>query len=85
MGSCFFDVGDMLRTGAPTLDENEVDLDKVNCDISNYRAIIDGYLDKMDSKLSTKERSLMLILMIFYRLHLSLRRGVWLRWKWECE
>jgi len=58
-GSCLFDVGDMLRTGAATSDENEVDLEKVNCDVYSFRAIIDGYLNKMNSKLSIKEKSLL--------------------------
>ena len=42
-GAWFWDVGDLLRSGATTAAEDEPDADRVTVAPERYRAIIDGY------------------------------------------
>jgi len=42
-GACFWDVGDLLRSGATTAAEDERDLDRAVVAPDRYRAILDGY------------------------------------------
>ena len=56
-GYAFFDVGDALRTGVVTADEDETDLDKVVIDQAKYEAYLKGYLKATESILTEKERA----------------------------
>jgi Ser/Thr protein kinase RdoA (MazF antagonist) len=48
-GAWFWDVGDLLRSGATTAAEDEADLDKVVVAPERYRAIVDGYRHGLSS------------------------------------
>jgi Ser/Thr protein kinase RdoA (MazF antagonist) len=48
-GAWFWDVGDLLRSGATTAAEDESDLDKAVVVPERYRAIVDGYRDGLST------------------------------------
>ncbi len=58
-GSCLFDYGDAIRSGASTAAEDEPDLDKVKLDLELFRAFTDGYLSEMRDILTAKELELL--------------------------
>lgn len=45
-GTILFDTGDMIRTATTTAAEDEINLDKVECDVTLHKALITGYLSK---------------------------------------
>lgn len=45
-GTILFDTGDMIRTATTTAAEDEIDLNKVECDVALHKALIKGYLSK---------------------------------------
>lgn len=45
-GTVLFDTGDMLRTASNTAEEDERDLEKVDCDAGLFQAILAGYQDE---------------------------------------
>jgi len=54
-GSCLYDFGDMVRTAARTMDEDERDLDKVMLKIEFFEALTRGYLETARSFLTQVE------------------------------
>lgn len=54
-GSCLYDFGDMVRTAARTMDEDERDLDKVVLDLRLFEALARGYLESVRSFLMPVE------------------------------
>lgn len=56
-GTILFDTGDMIRTATTTAAEDEIDLNKVECDIALHKALITGYLSKAQF-LTTLEKEL---------------------------
>jgi len=54
-GSCLYDFGDMVRTAARTMDEDERDLDKVVLKIEFFEALTRGYLETARSFLTPVE------------------------------
>ena len=54
-GSCLYDFGDMVRTAARTMDEDERDLDKVILKIEFFEALTQGYLQTARSFLTPVE------------------------------
>lgn len=54
-GYVFYDVGDSIRTGTITSDEDEQDLSKVKVDDEIYEAFLNGYLDAAGLKLTHEE------------------------------
>lgn len=57
-GTVLFDTGDMLRTASNTAEEDERDLEKVDCDTGLFQAILAGYQDEA-TFLTGSERSLL--------------------------
>jgi len=55
-GLVLYDFGDMLRTGASTAEEDEVNLDKVEMSFSMYQALLRGYLSSASGFLTEAER-----------------------------
>lgn len=54
-GFVFYDVGDSIRTGAVTSDEDEKDLSRVKVEDEIYEAFFNGYLDTAGMKLTHEE------------------------------
>jgi len=54
-GSCLYDFGDMVRTAARTMDEDERDLDKVTLNIQLFAALARGYLENARAFLTPLE------------------------------
>ena len=54
-GYVYFDVGDGLRTGASTADEHEVDLQKVDVDLTMVSAFAEGYITPVKKLLGEAE------------------------------
>ncbi len=50
------DVGDMMRTYLPTVNEEEADFSKIAIRTDMYRAIEKGYLEEMGEELSAEEK-----------------------------
>ena len=59
-GLIAYDVGEAVRTGASTCDEDERDLNKVNFDIEMFRAFIKGFLENCP-ELSENEKNTLVI------------------------
>ncbi|AEV29320.1 phosphotransferase family protein [Sphaerochaeta pleomorpha str. Grapes] len=57
-GTCLFDTGDMIRTGACTAKEDETDLAKVRFNITLFQSMVQGYFEKAEKFLTPKETSL---------------------------
>ncbi|MEQ1677964.1 MAG: aminoglycoside phosphotransferase family protein, partial [Chitinophagaceae bacterium] len=55
-GYFFSDLGDMIRSMASTLDENDTSLEAINIRKEYYEAIIAGYLEWMEDKLTEAEK-----------------------------
>lgn len=56
MSSCaLYDFGDMVRTAARTMDEDERDLDKVSLNIDMFEALVRGYLESAHAFLTPIE------------------------------
>jgi len=60
-GSVLADVGDMLRTAAASVSEEERDLSKVRIDTGRAEAVVDGFLSVLGDHLNETERR-----MLFY-------------------
>jgi len=58
-GSVLYDFGDMIRTTTNQSLEDEIDLSKVEMDLSYFEALVKGYLKTAASFLTTKERELL--------------------------
>ena len=58
-GSCLFDYGDAIRSGASTTAEDEPDLSRVRLDPDLFRAFTEGYLGEMKDVLTEKEKELL--------------------------
>ncbi|MFT6720903.1 MAG: Ser/Thr protein kinase RdoA (MazF antagonist) [Bdellovibrionota bacterium] len=58
-GVVHFDVGDAIRTGAATANEDETDLQLVGVDMEKLRAFIEGYLSVTRDFLSPEELQLL--------------------------
>jgi len=54
-GSCLYDFGDMVRTAARTMDEDERDLDKVFLNIQLFEFLARGYLESARAFLTPLE------------------------------
>ncbi len=55
-GYFFSDVGDMIRTYVPTVNEEETDLSKIEVRKEIYKAIAEGYLSEMGGLLTPSEK-----------------------------
>jgi Ser/Thr protein kinase RdoA (MazF antagonist) len=51
------DVGDMMRTYLPTVNEEEKDFSKIEVRDDVYKAIVTGYYTEMETELSSEEKS----------------------------
>lgn len=60
-GCVLYDFGDMVRTVARTMDEDEGDLDKVVLNLSMFDALVRGYLDSTRSFLTPCEMENMVV------------------------
>lgn len=58
-GSMLFDFGDSIRFGASTAAEDELDLDKVNMDLSLFEAYTKGYLETLGESITKEEAELL--------------------------
>jgi Ser/Thr protein kinase RdoA (MazF antagonist) len=58
-GSSLFDFGDLVRTAASTVKEDETDLSKVEFSLSFYKALLEGYLSEASSFLTAGEKELL--------------------------
>lgn len=58
-GTILFDTGDMIRTATITGEEDETDLSKITCDVTMFKALMEGYLSEASSFLSPLEKSLL--------------------------
>ena len=56
-GYLYFDIGDGVRTGVVSTEEDEVDLQKVQVDITAYKAYVSGYINATKHILSPLEYS----------------------------
>jgi Ser/Thr protein kinase RdoA (MazF antagonist) len=56
-GYYFSDVGDMIRTMACSVDENSTDWEDISIRVPFYDSIIKGYLEGMESSLTTEEKN----------------------------
>ncbi len=54
-GYFFSDLGDMIRSMAATVNENETDTNNIHIDSLNYKAITEGYLESVKDKLNSSE------------------------------
>jgi Ser/Thr protein kinase RdoA (MazF antagonist) len=57
-GTILFDVGDMIRSTTSTAVEDEVDFNKMKCNVEYFEALVKGYLEVTSSFISEKEKSL---------------------------
>jgi Ser/Thr protein kinase RdoA (MazF antagonist) len=55
-GYYFSDMGDMVRSMACNIDENDTDFDRIVIQKDYYKAIVEGYLSVMDPLLTAKEK-----------------------------
>ena len=58
-GSMLYDFGDSIRFGASTAKEDERDLDKVNFDISLFKAYAEGYYGAVKESITEREKELL--------------------------
>lgn len=58
-GSLLYDYGDSLRFGTNPVDEDEVNLDLVYCDMTLFEAFTRGFIEATSDALTEKERLLM--------------------------
>ncbi|MFV0466453.1 MAG: phosphotransferase enzyme family protein [Lachnospiraceae bacterium] len=58
-GLAMFDFGDSIRFGASSAAEDEVDLDKVWCDLELFELYVKGYMKGCEGKLTRREIELM--------------------------
>jgi Ser/Thr protein kinase RdoA (MazF antagonist) len=58
-GSSLFDFGDLVRTAASTVKEDETDLSKADFSLSFYEALLEGYLSEASSFLTAGETELL--------------------------
>ncbi len=58
-GLAHYDFGDMIRTGATSADEDEINLDKVGIRMDFFEAILTGFCRKAGSFLSNEEMELL--------------------------
>ncbi len=58
-GSPLMDVGDLLRTAAVTVNEEEKNAEKVAVDLDNARAIVDAFAEVLGERLNDRERQLL--------------------------
>ncbi len=58
-GSLLYDVGDALRFGASTGDEDETDLSKIEFDLTYFEAFIKAFLEEMGASITPRERELL--------------------------
>jgi hypothetical protein len=56
-GSLLFDFGDAIRTGANTVCEDERDLDRVDINLSIFRAYSGGFINSLQTSLTSDEIS----------------------------
>ena len=54
-GSCLYDFGDAIRSGAATAAEDEKDLTKVHVDLALYEAYVKGFLETAGNTLTAAE------------------------------
>lgn len=54
-GYLYYDIGDAVRTGVVSAAEDEADLEKVQVDISKYKALIKGYIEATKGILTKEE------------------------------
>lgn len=54
-GLAMHDFGDSIRFGASTAAEDEVDLDKVSCDMELFEVYVKGFLEGCKDRLTEKE------------------------------
>jgi hypothetical protein len=59
------DVGDMMRTYLPSVNEEEADYNKINVRSDYYKAIVTGYMEEMKDELSSTEKRLFFFAGIF--------------------
>ncbi|WP_200975112.1 phosphotransferase enzyme family protein [Echinicola sp. 20G] len=55
-GYVFYDFGDLVRTVACTEEEGSVEWSKIDIDLDKYAALLQGFVEAMDSELSTEEK-----------------------------
>jgi Ser/Thr protein kinase RdoA (MazF antagonist) len=55
-GLFFSDLGDMIRSMVPNLDENHTNIDELELRTDFYKAIIEGYSDAMSNHLTENEK-----------------------------
>lgn len=55
-GYFIYDLGDMIRTFVSPADEEEKDLSKIQVRKDIYKAVVQGYLSQMDTKLTSAEK-----------------------------
>ena len=58
-GSLLYDVGDALRFGASTGDEDETDLSKIEFDLTYFEAFIKAFLEAVGDSITARERELL--------------------------
>ena len=58
-GSLLYDFGDAMRTGASTSAEDEVDLDKVQFDLTKFEAFTAAFLEELGDSMTARERELL--------------------------
>jgi len=58
-GSLLYDYGDALRFGTNTAEEDEVDLENVNCDLNLFEHFTKGYLEELKDDLTEAELELL--------------------------
>ena len=58
-GTILFDVGDMIRTATSTCLEDEIDYNKMECNVEYYEALIKGYLTNANYYIEDNEKALL--------------------------
>ncbi len=58
-GSMLYDYGDSIRFGASSGAEDEIDLNKIYCDMELFRAYTKGYIEAMGSSITKNEIELL--------------------------
>lgn len=58
-GSMLYDYGDSIRFGASSGAEDEIDLDKIYCDLELFKAYTKGYLEAIGESITEKEIELL--------------------------
>jgi len=58
-GTILFDVGDMIRTATSTALEDEIDFNKMKCNIEYFKTLLKGYLSIANSFITKQEKELL--------------------------